>query len=94
MSSGSSPSTFLWATGSSRDDTKGLVAVTFNEPSGLGGETATLSERHGDVFTEDAFDNAVLSDVLVPGGIDFFFSDVDLTEALVVTPIGVDGANI
>jgi hypothetical protein len=43
----------------------GVVEVNFDPPSGLGGETGTLSEPHGPVSTEDAVGNDVLSEALL-----------------------------
>jgi hypothetical protein len=75
-------------------ETQGVVDVIFNTPSGLGGETATLSLPYDSSLTFDAAEQPVLSDQLVPGGgEDLVFVGVDLTEELIVSPIGVGGVN-
>jgi hypothetical protein len=76
------------------DDTKGWVWLSFDLPSGDGGETATLSAPYVGAWTWEADDNLVLSDELLPGvGEDLIFFSVGLTDELVVTPMGVDGVN-
>jgi hypothetical protein len=72
----------------------GVVEVNFDPPSGLGGETATLSEPHGPVSTEDAVGNDVLSEALLfDGGEELTFFNANLTEELIVIPKGVNGVN-
>jgi len=72
----------------------GVVEVNFDPPSGLGGETARLSEPHGPVSTEDAVGNDVLSEALLfDGGEELTFFNADLTEELTVIPTGVKGVN-
>ena len=77
------------------DDTKGAVSMDFYpDHSGLGGETATLSESYEFGSTEDANGNFVLSDKLLPDGSSTLqFWNVDLTQELTVTPMGVEGVN-
>jgi len=86
---------FEQAVGRKIDDTKGAVWMDFYpSDSGLGGETATLSESYGFATTEDANGNFVLSDKLLPDGDSTLqFWNVDLTEELTVMPIGVEGVN-
>jgi hypothetical protein len=75
-------------------ETQGVVDVIFDSPSGLGGETATLSVPFDSSLTFDAAEQPVLSDQLVPGGgEDLVFVGVDLTEELIVSPMGVGGVN-
>ena len=76
------------------DDTKGWVWLSFDLPSGEGGETATLSAPYVGAWTWDADDNLVLSDELLPGvAEDLTFFSVGLTDELTVMPMGVDGVN-
>jgi len=76
------------------DDTKGWVWLSFDLPSGEGGETATLSAPYVGAWTWDADDNLVLSDELLPGvADDLTFFSVGLTDELTVMPMGVDGVN-
>jgi len=76
------------------DDTKGWVWLSFDLPSGEGGETATLSVPYVGAWTWDADDNLVLSDELLPGvAEDLTFFSVGLTDELTVMPMGVDGVN-
>jgi hypothetical protein len=77
------------------DETKGAVWMDFYPgASYLGGETATLSESYDFASTYDANDNLVLSDkLLLDGDSTLQFFNVDLTEELTVTPVGVEGVN-
>ena len=86
---------FEQAVGRKIDDTKGAVWMDFYpDHSGLGGETATLSEPYDFGTTEDANGNFVLSDKLLPDGSSTLqFWNVDLTQELTVTPMGVEGVN-
>ena len=85
---------FEQAVGRKIDDTKGAVWMDFYPShSGLGGETATLSESYGFATTEDANGNFVLSDKLLPADSTLQFWNVDLTQELTVTPMGVEGVN-
>ena len=85
---------FEQALGRNVDDTKGAVWMDFYPGhSGLGGETATLSESYDFATTEDANGNFVLSDKLLPADSTLQFWNVDLTQELTVTPMGVDGVN-
>jgi hypothetical protein len=86
---------FEQAVGQNIDDTKGAVWMDFYPShSGLGGETATLSESYGFATTEDANGNFVLSDKLLPDGDSTLqFWNVDLTQELTVMPMGVEGVN-
>ncbi|MBW2629054.1 MAG: hypothetical protein JRE45_15725 [Deltaproteobacteria bacterium] len=76
------------------DDTKGVIAMDFDRVSYLGGETATLSESYDFAIAFDADGNPVSSEKLLSDGdrvLSFF--NVDLTEELTVTPMGVEGVN-
>jgi len=74
------------------DETKGIVEPYFDPASGLGGETAMLSEPSDFSFTTGASGNWVLSDELLAGGEPLLaFSGVTVTDELTVTPIGVEG---
>ncbi len=86
---------FEQAVGRKIDDTKGAVWMDFYPgQSGLGGETATLSEPYDFATTEDANGNFVLSDKLLPDDSSTLqFWNVDLTQELTVTPMGVEGVN-
>jgi hypothetical protein len=86
---------FEQAVGRKIDDMKGAVWMDFYPShSGLGGETATLSESHGFATTEDANGNFVLSDkLLADGDSTVQFWNVDLTQELTVMPMGVEGVN-
>jgi len=76
------------------DETHGVVDVIFDAPSGLGGETATLSVPYDSSLAFGADEEPTLSDQLLPGGgEDLVFVGVDLTEELTVNPMGVDGVN-
>jgi hypothetical protein len=77
------------------DDMKGVVSLTFlGTASGEGGETATLSEQYEHASATNANGDEVLSNELLPGGgYELLFYDVDLTEKLTVTPMGVQGVN-
>ena len=86
---------FEQALGRNIDDTKGAVWMDFYPGhSGLGGETATLSESYEFGSTEDANGNFALSDKLLPDSSSTLqFWNVDLTQELTVTPMGVEGVN-
>ncbi len=73
-------------------ETQGVVDVIFNSPSGLGGETATLSVPYDSSLTFDAAEQPVLSDI-PGGGEDLVFVGVDLTQELIVNPMGGGGVN-
>jgi hypothetical protein len=77
------------------DETKGNVWMDFYPgASYLGGETATFSESYDFASTFDANGSLVLSEKLLPDGdstLQFF--NMDLTEELTVTPVGVEGVN-
>ena len=77
------------------DPSKGMVGVDFDDTeSGLGGETATLSEPYDFAFVFDDMGEPVESDELLAMGLDdLVFAGVDLTPDLEVMPIGVDGVN-
>jgi hypothetical protein len=76
------------------DTTKGGVGVTFLEFSGLGGESAILSERYDSSWAEDANDTLVMSHELLPGRWPWLdFVNVDPTEELTVMPMGAEGVN-
>lgn len=77
------------------DAAKAIAVVDFNESSGQGGETATLSAPYVYVSAQDADQNEVLSDeLLLGGGSELSYYNVDPTEELSVTPAGADGVNI
>jgi hypothetical protein len=86
---------FEQALGRNIDDTKGAVWMDFYPGhSGLGGETATLSESYEFGSTPGANGEPVLSDKLLPDGDSTLqFWNVDLTQELTVTPMGVEGVN-
>jgi hypothetical protein len=73
------------------DEAKGLVSLSFDPASGEGGETATLSVPHDGAVTDDAEGNCVVTETLPAGQRDLSFFNVDLTEELIVTPIGAEG---
>jgi len=73
------------------DEAKGLVSLSFDPASGEGGETATLSVPHDGAVTDDAEGNCVVTETLPAGQRDLSFFNVDLTEELIVTPMGPDG---
>jgi hypothetical protein len=77
------------------DESKGVVEPFFDGVSGLGGETAALSEQHEFGITANADGDWVLSDVVLPGVSEpwIAFLGVDVTDALTVEPKGVDGEN-
>ena len=77
------------------DAAKAIAVLDFNESSGQGGETATLSAPYGHVSAQDADQKEVLSDELLPGGgSELWYYNVDPTEELSVTPAGADGVHI
>lgn len=77
------------------DAAKAIAVLDFNESSEQGGETATLSAPYSHVSAQDADQNEVLSDELLPGrGSELSYYNVDPTEELRVTPAGADGVNI
>lgn len=86
---------FEQAVGRRIDDTKGAVWMDFYpDHSGIGGETATLSESYDFGSTPGANGEPVLSDKLLPyGDSTLQFWNVDLTQELIVTPMGVEGVN-
>ena len=79
------------------DEAKGYVHLRFLDVSGAGGETATLSVRHGGALVNDANGDCAVSEIILPGGetpygsADLEFINVELTESLVVTPIAPEG---
>jgi len=65
------------------DATKGILDVIFNNHSGMGGESATLSAN-----------GMLMSDELPPGPEPWLaFPNVDVTDELTVTPMGAEGVN-
>jgi hypothetical protein len=65
------------------DATKGVVEITFNNHSGMGGESATLSAN-----------GMSMSDELPPGPWPWLgFANVDVTDELTVRPMGAEGVN-
>jgi len=77
------------------DDTKGMVTLLFEPAGGMGGETATLSEPYDVSLTFDADGEPALSTKTLPGDEEpiLGFGGVDLTEELILTPVGVEGVN-
>jgi len=77
------------------DAAKAIAVVDFDESSGQGGETATLSAPYSHVSAQNADQNEVLSDeLLLGGGSELWYYNVNPTEELSVTPAGADGVNI
>ena len=74
------------ALGTAADPLKGIVAVTFDENTAVGGETASISANSDLSFVFNAADDPEESDTLIAGGgSEVIFLNVDVASAVTAT---------